>query len=408
MIDVILCASGADEVRIAHDAARERAAGLRIVRRAADLAEALAAARAGAGQAVLIDLGVRGLDREFLADLLASGVAVIGLTQPDGESGATTLGLRHTVSSDAPIVRIGQVVSSALIPEDAPDDGAWVQTEPMVPTRRARTVTVWGPVGAPGRTTVAANLAYEAALDGTATVLVDADTHGPSLTQVFGVLDEAPGLLAACRAAARDTLDEDSLEALLPQLAPNLRLLGGIGVPRRWDELRPSSLEQVLTVLTAREGLCVLDAGFGLEGEEDAWDSFAVSRDSAALTALRAADTVLVVTSADPIALTRLLRDADALVERASSARLQVVVNRMTPAVPADRVRGILARAFGEAPVHLLPEDTAACRRAAWDGAALAECAPRSPLRRALRTMVQDGGLTAVVPPESAAVPMAG
>ena len=47
-------------------------------------------------------------------------------------------------------------------------------------------MAVWGPSGSPGRSTVATNLAAEAALAGHGTVLVDADTYGPSLRQWLG------------------------------------------------------------------------------------------------------------------------------------------------------------------------------------------------------------------------------
>ena len=62
-------------------------------------------------------------------------------------------------------------------------------------------IAVWGPTGAPGRTTVAVTLAVEAALLGVETLLVDADTYGGSVAQALGLLDEAPGLAAAARAA---------------------------------------------------------------------------------------------------------------------------------------------------------------------------------------------------------------
>ena len=61
MIDVVLCASGSDEVRIVHDLAMDRTRPARVVRRCADLTETLAVVTAGIGDVVLIDLSVRGL-----------------------------------------------------------------------------------------------------------------------------------------------------------------------------------------------------------------------------------------------------------------------------------------------------------------------------------------------------------
>ena len=53
----------------------------------------------------------------------------------------------------------------------------------------------------PGRTTVAVDLAAELPPPGHATLLADADTYGGSVAQALGLLDEAPGLAAAARAA---------------------------------------------------------------------------------------------------------------------------------------------------------------------------------------------------------------
>jgi Mrp family chromosome partitioning ATPase len=64
-------------------------------------------------------------------------------------------------------------------------------------------VAVWGPTGAPGRTTVAVNLAAELALLGRHTLVVDADTYGGTIAQAVGLFDESPGLAAAARAAGQ-------------------------------------------------------------------------------------------------------------------------------------------------------------------------------------------------------------
>ena len=68
-----------------------------------------------------------------------------------------------------------------------------------------RVIAVWGPTGAPGRTTVAAGLAVAAA-GSIATLLIDADVYGGVLASAFGLLDESPGLAGACRMAANGRL----------------------------------------------------------------------------------------------------------------------------------------------------------------------------------------------------------
>ncbi len=105
---------------------------------------------------------------------------------------------------------------------------------------------MWGPAGAPGRTTVAVNLASEIAAARKSTLLVDLDTYGGAVAQVLSVLDEAPGVAAACRAAEQGGLDVTALARLSPQIATDLRVLTGIPKAERWTELRAGSVERVL------------------------------------------------------------------------------------------------------------------------------------------------------------------
>ena len=98
----------------------------------------------------------------------------------------------------------------------------------------AGVVAVWGPTGAPGRTTVAVHLAAELAALGRSTLLVDADVYGGVVAQVLGLLDEAPGLAAAARLANQGTLDLPSLAGLARTVAPDLRVLSGVARADRW------------------------------------------------------------------------------------------------------------------------------------------------------------------------------
>ena len=68
-----------------------------------------------------------------------------------------------------------------------------------------------GRPGAPGRSTIAIELAVELARGGRHVGLVDADTHAPSIALALGLADEGPGFAAACRQAEFGALDAREL-----------------------------------------------------------------------------------------------------------------------------------------------------------------------------------------------------
>jgi len=145
-------------------------------------------------------------------------------------------------------------------------------------------------------------------------LLIDADVYGGVVANVFGLLDDSPGLMAACRQAQSRRLDAVALSALCWQINPTLRVLTGIGRPDRWPELRPAAFEAVLEVARELVGFTVLDLGFSLETDEElSFDTVAPRRNGATLAALAAADLVLVVGSADPIGMQRLVRGLEEL-----------------------------------------------------------------------------------------------
>ena len=109
-----------------------------------------------------------------------------------------------TVVADDELDELPDAVQAADADADAdtvvPDPLA---DEPPPPPGGGRVVAVWGPAGAPGRTTVAVAVAAELAARGRRTTLVDADPYGGAVAQQLGILDEVSGLLAAARLAAR-------------------------------------------------------------------------------------------------------------------------------------------------------------------------------------------------------------
>jgi Flp pilus assembly CpaE family ATPase len=267
------------------------------------------------------------------------------------------------------------------------------QGEPAAPeSGRGRVVAVWGPTGAPGRTTVAVGIADEAARLGVSTLLVDADVYGGVVAQVLGLLDESPGIAAAARQAGAGTLDLAALARLAWSVHPRLRVLTGLARADRWPELRPGAVAAVVEEARRLAALTVLDCSFNLEEDEElSFDTAAPRRNGATLTVLEAADEVLCVSGADPVALQRTVRALADLREVLPDVRPLVVVNQLrrgpVPGDPRQEIAAAFERFTGQQVRAFLPADRRATDAALAGGRTLAEVASGSPLRTALRSL---------------------
>lgn len=380
--------------------------GVTVVRRCVDVPELLAAAATGTGQAALLSAELRRLDSDAVARLAAAGVAAVGLVEPGDERAADRLrqmGVLHVLPADADPETIAGALREAV--EGASPSGRDVADPraalpaPAVgeapgerPVGTGSVIAVWGPTGAPGRTTVAVGIADEAARLGLSTLLVDADVYGGVVAQVLGLLDESPGLAGAARLAGSGTLDGDAVVRLAWAVRPRLRVLTGLARADRWPELRPRAVAAVLEEARRLAACTVVDCSFSLEDDEElSFDTAAPRRNGATLAALESADTVLCVSGADPVALQRSVRALDELREVLPGVDPVMVVNQLRRGpVPGDAQREIataLERFAGRKVRFALPFDRGATDAALASGRTLAEVAPGSPLRIALRSM---------------------
>ncbi|MGO4598215.1 AAA family ATPase [Terrabacter sp. 2RAF25] len=258
--------------------------------------------------------------------------------------------------------------------------------------QRAPVVAVWGPTGAPGRTVVATTLAAEIASRGVDVLLVDADTYGGCVAQSLGLLDEAPGVAAACRAADQGLLDLPMLARVAPEVVPGLRVLTGLPKAERWPEVRSAALERVLELGRSLVGVVVVDCGFCLEDDEElSYDTSAPRRNEATLTSLAASDIVVAVGGADPVALQRFVRGLQELGTVPSGEPVPVVNRVRAGAVgsrPESRIADSLLRFAGLSSVRFIPDDPGALDGALLAGRSLVEHAPESPVRRAVADLV--------------------
>lgn len=366
---------------------------LQVTRRCADVTELLAAAEAGLGRVAVVSGSLEHLDREAVDGLRAAGVLLVGLAAPDVWSAERLRGAGADDVVPEPDDSAGAavVVSSVLRALAATPAVREPAAPPPVPRPGARgdVVAVWGPTGAPGRTTVAVNVAAELAATGDSVLLADADTYGGSVAQVVGLLDEAPGLAAAVRQAGLGLLDVTTLARLAPVLSPQLRVLSGASRADRWPELSSSALESVWSVARDLARWTVVDVGFCLEQDELlSYDTRAPQRNAATVRTLEAADVVVVVGGGDPVGIQRLVRGLTELTDLGLAPTRVVLVNRVRASVagprPAEAVAQALARYAGVVDAVLVPEDRAATDTALLEARTLREVAPGSPARRAI------------------------
>ncbi len=380
--------------------------GVTVVRRCVDVVDLVAVAAAGQARAALVAAGLRRLDADAIDRLSASGVVPVGVvTRGDtaAEDRLHAIGIAHVVPADTDAAVVASVIAEAVAAAASGTPPARAFADPTAatamvmppgggsapqPERRGSVVAVWGPTGAPGRTTVAVTLADELSRLGCASLLVDADVYGGVVAAALGLLDESPGLAAACRQASSSRLDGSSLAGLCWQLRPTLRVLTGIPRAERWPELRATAVESVLAAARGLADFTVLDCGFSLEADEElSYDTLAPRRNGATLAILDAADVILVVGAADPIGLQRLVRGLAELRDAEVAAPIWVVLNKVrrgvVPGDPGTELAAALERFAGRRPAALLPSDPEAVDAALAVGKTLAEVRPASPLCQA-------------------------
>jgi Flp pilus assembly CpaE family ATPase len=383
--------------------------GVTIVRRCVDVAELLSTAASGTARAALVSTDLRRLDRDTIGRLTSAGVAAVGLVHPGdvaAEHRLRQLGLHRIVPADAGAEAVARAVVRAVAEvvvagEVTTSDPATalpllrpVLRPPPPPPGRGRVVAVWGPTGAPGRTTVSVGLADETARLGVSTLLIDADVYGGTVAQMLGLLDESAGLAVGCHAVAGGRFDVAALAGLSRRLRPTLRVLTGPARADRWPELRPAAVLAVLEQARHLAAATFVDCGFCLEQDEElAYDTAAPRRNGATVAVLRAADTVVCVGTADPVGLRRLVRGLDELREAVPGVEPLVVVNRVratvVPDAPRREIDAALRRWAGVEASAYLPTAPAVVDAAMRTGATLAEAAPDSPLRRSVADLAR-------------------
>ena len=390
MVIVLILASGAAwESSVLGLLERER--GVVVLRRCVDVPDLLAAASAGQADAAVVALEAPGLDQAAVDHLRRFQVRPLAVV-PAGPADehrlrAARLGIATVVADD----RLDELPAAVQAADEEADADTVVPDpladEPPPPPGGGRVLAVWGPAGAPGRTTVAVAVAAELAARGRRTTLVDADPYGGAVAQQLGILDEVSGLLAAARLAAGGML-EPRFGSVQRAVGEHLTVVTGLPRPDRWVEVRAGAVEHLLEVAAAH-GDVVVDSGFSLESDPAGEFGSRPPRNQMTLAALGQADEVVVVGSADPVGLSRLARGLVEVREVTAGAPVRVVVNRMRASLGWSEkdIAGMVEGFTRLAGLHFLPDDRPTVDRALVAGRTPAEVGD-SPLGRAVGDLV--------------------
>lgn len=273
------------------------------------------------------------------------------------------------------------------------DVALWVDTlpEPSVSPTRQKTggvITVWGPAGAPGRTTVAINTAAFIAAAHQSVVLIDADLTAPSIAPLLGLGVTSSGLVTACRVA--NTTAPDSAVVLAraemyrtPQFS--FPVLTGVTGNPHYAGVDVLAWERVLDLLVEDGYWVVVDVASGLSEEPgDAVGGLSVN--GVARAAIRRATHLVGVVTPHPVSVLRWVRGHSQLVELAPDVPLHVVINGVSThhADALDQTKEALWEFAGVTDTTVLPLDHETILRLVEHHSTLAESAPTTAVAKAL------------------------
>ncbi|GAA3767950.1 P-loop NTPase [Microbacterium kribbense] len=341
-----------------------------------------------AADVLVLEVTRRSLTAQLVAACDGAGVRILPLCASDADARlAGTFGLGPLLPADAD----GWAVAAALAEPAAsfaPGGGGGATS---------RVIAVWGPAGAPGRSTVAVELAAELSRGRHRVCLVDADTVAPSIALMLGLADEGPGFAAACRQTERGGLDGAELERISTPVSVGdgrIDVLPGINRPSRWPELSDRRVRAALAACRGWAEHTIVDVSSGLERDEEIVSDLTDGprRNAATLAALGEADQIVAVASADPLGIARFLRAHAELRAAVGPTPVAVVANRLRPgALGLDargQVRRTLERFAGIRDVWFVPPDPRSVDAALLAARPVSDASPRSPLAQAVRRFV--------------------
>jgi len=380
VIDVVVAVDVEYESHVV--AAVSSLADAQVVRRPADETELLALVAGGTGHVVVLSRWFPGIDADVVSRMREAGARIVGLG--DDDALFARWGIGHTLSPGAAPQETGAVLRDCADAVQAPPRPTAAPPPAGTSAPTGSVTAVWGTGSSPGRSTLALVTAHLLARTVGRTTLVDGDTVSSSLTPALGLLDDAPQLAALCRLVVSGAAhDGPAVAERLAEVEPGFEVVTGLSRADRWPEIRAGVLRDVLDLLAARAAHVVVDVSDRVDPDDPYADPH-YDRHQATRAVLDRADHIVLVASADPIGLQRLVRllESDRADRHADS--MSIVVNRVRSSAvgtdPEDRIRSVLGRFAGLEDPVLVPEDRATVDAAVLAGRSPLEVSRRSPL----------------------------
>jgi MinD-like ATPase involved in chromosome partitioning or flagellar assembly len=292
-----------------------------VVLRCVERSEVLAAIRAGAVDGMILAGPAPWIDAQCIAEARAAGIEIAAVPRDrlDVEQ-FLTLGV-IAMPSGSPASEVLATLRSSEASEPAKSIG---------PVGVGRLFVVWGPKGAPGRSTVAIELAAAMASVEPLTLLIDADPYGGDLKQLLGVVDDIPSIVWAARAAAKGQLERESITSELRRAGRDGPvLLPGLPRPELWSDVSTYGWTELLGQLKGMFRNVVIDVGFCLEPGHVAGFDPEDGRNRMARMSVASADQVIAVMSAEPIGIKNMTAAIGQLDEITGRDKVMLVANRL-------------------------------------------------------------------------------
>jgi MinD-like ATPase involved in chromosome partitioning or flagellar assembly len=347
---------------------------IELVMRCVDRAEVLAVIRGGDIDTLLCVGIPHWLDAHLMDEARRAEVRVLGLaTDPLEAEMLRVLG--------GVLLEPGSGLDTVLVQRQGPP----VAPPPVPQASSGRVIAVWGPKGAPGRTTVAIELAAELAATEPRTILVDGDVYGGDIAQMLAIVEELPTIVWAAQRASTDELSQVILEENLRRVDRSGPVVLP-GVPRAdvWSEISEFGWKRLLQTLGGLFSYVVCDVAFCVE--QPASGPASRDRDAVARSTVTNADRVVAVCRADPVGIKSFLWAMEDLKELVDLDNVLVVANRVRTGEEQE-VGYVLKKHLGKRPRVVFRDRPSDLAAAVASGTPIRDLKPSSEIAIATRDL---------------------